>query len=306
MNKAQRLLTIYTRLLNNQGVNKMNLADELEVDERTIQRDIDDIRNYLFDNDEYQQRMEVTYQHKTNEYRLIRHNALLDSNILSILIMHLKNHSSVISRDVYELLKSIIYKFYSHDTKHLLEQINMFHVVDEEKNTLTVLSILQEAIHQQNTIKFKYHGAEIVGTPVQITSTHNQYKLWLKKSNRQFRIKNIKSLQKTDAEISNPEKVILKMTKDVWHVLKDQYSVDVIESISDNQFTVSFYMTYPEVLTVCMMYSPHIMLISPSYMYQPLVNFILAINAVYMNQQIQINNESKEIDNEDKEQRGIK
>lgn len=66
MNKAQRLLTIYTRLLNNQGVNKMNLSDELEVDERTIQRDIDDIRNYLFDNDEYQQRMEVTYQHKTN------------------------------------------------------------------------------------------------------------------------------------------------------------------------------------------------------------------------------------------------
>ncbi|RYS09592.1 helix-turn-helix transcriptional regulator [Staphylococcus pseudintermedius] len=152
MNKAQRLLTIYTRLLNNQGVNKMNLADELEVDERTIQRDIDDIRNYLFDNEEFQQRMEVTYQHKTNEYRLIRHNALLDSNILSILIMHLKNHSSVISRDMYELLKSIIYKFYSHDTKHLLEQINMFHVVDEEKNTLTVLSILQEAIHQQNTI----------------------------------------------------------------------------------------------------------------------------------------------------------
>lgn len=61
MNKAQRLLTIYTRLLNNQGVNKMNLADELEVDERTIQRDIDDIRNYLFDNDDFQQRMEVTY-----------------------------------------------------------------------------------------------------------------------------------------------------------------------------------------------------------------------------------------------------
>ncbi|RAI81040.1 HTH domain-containing protein [Macrococcoides goetzii] len=208
MNKAQRLLTIYTRLLNNQGVNKMNLADELEVDERTIQRDIDDIRNYLFDNDEYQQRMEVTYQHKTNEYRLIRHNTLLDSNILSILIMHLKNHSSVISRDMYELLKSIIYKFYSHDTKHLLEQINMFHVVDEEKNTLTVLSILQEAIHQQNTIKFKYHGEEIVGNPVQITSTHNQYKLWLKKNNRQFRIKNIKSLQTTDAEISNPEKVM--------------------------------------------------------------------------------------------------
>lgn len=58
MNKAQRLLTIYTRLLNNQGVNKMNLADELEVDERTIQRDIDDIRNYLFDNEEFQQRME--------------------------------------------------------------------------------------------------------------------------------------------------------------------------------------------------------------------------------------------------------
>ncbi|UXV32183.1 helix-turn-helix transcriptional regulator [Mammaliicoccus sciuri] len=304
MNKAQRLLTIYTRLLNNQGVNKMNLADELEVDESTIQRDIDDIRNYLFDNEEHQQRMEVTYQHKSNEYRLVRKESVLDSSTFSLLITHLQGHSTVITQDIYELLKQIIYKFYNHDGKYLLEQLKKFTVINDVPTS--TVSKLQVAIKYQNKISFLYEGERITGIPVNITSNHSQYMLWLKKRTLKFSIRDIKDLQIIGTEHLPNEKVVLKMTKDVWHILRHQYKVDTIETFSDDQITVTFDMNYPEVMNVCILYSPHIMLISPSYMYQPLVNFILAINAVYMNQQIQINNESKEIDNEDKEQRGIK
>ncbi|MCU7557956.1 helix-turn-helix transcriptional regulator [Macrococcus capreoli] len=298
MNKAQRLLTIYTRLINNQGINKINLADELEVDERTIQRDIDDIRNYLFSNEEYQQSMEVIYQYNSNEYKLLRHEILHDSSTFSLLIMHLKNHTSVITRDIYDLLKSIIYKFYSHDTRNLLEQINQFHVIDN--SIITMIPKIQAAIMKQHTVSFKYNNEKIVGVPVDITSWHSQYALWLNKNKQQFHLDKIKHLKIIDSENTVSEKVVLTMTKDVWHILKNQYSVDIIENISDDQITVTFNMTYPETLSVCILYSPHIMLISPSYMHQSLVKFLLATNAVYMNKQILNCTRNEEVDNEDK------
>ena len=45
--KIQRILGIYTRLLNGYLVNKAEEAQNYGVNERTIQRDIDDIRNFL-------------------------------------------------------------------------------------------------------------------------------------------------------------------------------------------------------------------------------------------------------------------
>ena len=46
-NKIERVLGIYTRLLNGSIVKKSEEAANYGVNERSIQRDIDDIRNYL-------------------------------------------------------------------------------------------------------------------------------------------------------------------------------------------------------------------------------------------------------------------
>ena len=45
--KVERTLGIYTKLMNGALVNKATEAINYGVNERTIQRDIDDIRNYL-------------------------------------------------------------------------------------------------------------------------------------------------------------------------------------------------------------------------------------------------------------------
>lgn len=45
--KIERILGIYTQLINGQIVNKVAEAHKYKVNERSIQRDIDDIRNYL-------------------------------------------------------------------------------------------------------------------------------------------------------------------------------------------------------------------------------------------------------------------
>ncbi|HEC2209986.1 TPA: HTH domain-containing protein, partial [Staphylococcus delphini] len=43
MNRAHRLLSIYTRLIHHQRIDKTLLADEFNVNERTIKRDIQEI-----------------------------------------------------------------------------------------------------------------------------------------------------------------------------------------------------------------------------------------------------------------------
>ena len=45
--KIERVLGIYSRLMNGAIVNKAQAANDYNVNERSIQRDIDDIRNFL-------------------------------------------------------------------------------------------------------------------------------------------------------------------------------------------------------------------------------------------------------------------
>lgn len=47
MNKANRILYIYSRLLQGQILKKSELAERMGVNEKTIQRDLDDIRNFM-------------------------------------------------------------------------------------------------------------------------------------------------------------------------------------------------------------------------------------------------------------------
>ena len=46
--KTDRILGIYTRLINGDVVNKEKETNRYSINERSIQRDIDDIRTFLF------------------------------------------------------------------------------------------------------------------------------------------------------------------------------------------------------------------------------------------------------------------
>lgn len=92
--KAERILYIYTKLLNGNVINKIEEAKHFNVNERTIQRDIDDIRdfmdtqvestgivnNILYDRGKKGYRLEQIYQLKfTNPEILAICKILLDS-----------------------------------------------------------------------------------------------------------------------------------------------------------------------------------------------------------------------------------
>lgn len=53
MEKPERLLYIYTRLLNGKTISKEALSQKLQVNIRTIQRDISDINNFIYEDYEW-------------------------------------------------------------------------------------------------------------------------------------------------------------------------------------------------------------------------------------------------------------
>ena len=81
--KNQRVLDIYSRLLNNKEVNRKKLATEYGVSERSIHRDISDLRNFLISSNNL---AEIIYDDKTNSY-ILRNEAnqkLNNSEILAV------------------------------------------------------------------------------------------------------------------------------------------------------------------------------------------------------------------------------
>ena len=97
IDKIERVLSIYTKLINGDVVSKSEEANRFGVNERSIQRDIDDIRNFLendgvqngsinsiiYDRTEKGYRLEKMYQSKfTNGEMLAICKILLDSRAL--------------------------------------------------------------------------------------------------------------------------------------------------------------------------------------------------------------------------------
>ena len=81
--KNQRVLDIYLRLLNNKEVNRKKLAQEYEVSERSIHRDISDLRTFLLSTNAFS---EIIYDDKTNGYILQNEDnqKLTNSEILAV------------------------------------------------------------------------------------------------------------------------------------------------------------------------------------------------------------------------------
>ena len=71
-NKGQRMLAMYDRLLRGELLNKKHLSEEYGVTEKSIQRDMDDLRNYLSEMQTKGGHAEILYDRKKNGYELVR------------------------------------------------------------------------------------------------------------------------------------------------------------------------------------------------------------------------------------------
>ena len=71
-NKSFRILNIYERLNKGELLNKTTLVNDFGVGEKTIQRDIDDLRAYLAEQHQFENEISIKYDRKKNGYYLVR------------------------------------------------------------------------------------------------------------------------------------------------------------------------------------------------------------------------------------------
>ncbi|WP_414055551.1 helix-turn-helix transcriptional regulator [Macrococcus equi] len=288
MNRAQRLLILYSRLTKNQYVNKEEIALEFNVHPRTIQRDIEDIREYLSNSNEHFYRQEIVYSHSENAYTISNHHLLKDSLPLRMILIQLYSLSPIIHRQVYETLKLIITENYSHDIRYLSILINAFKVVDNHTD-YQLVSQLQDAITEKHIVNIVLDDIVIYNVhPLKIIYSHSDFSLVFRQdeSEKSLKISGIKSIQKVhDFSASSQKTSTLEMTKEIWNILKDIFDVVLIESITNDSIIVSFNMTRIDLFETLLRYSPHIRLVDSPFS-NDFFGHILSLNQTYFTQQI--------------------
>lgn len=107
--KITRTLGIYTRLMNGATINKAEEAQRYGVNERSIQRDIDDIRNYLESDETTDYLNSVVYDRFNKGYHLTRASKLKLTNSEILAICKILLDSRAFTKDeMKDMLKRLI------------------------------------------------------------------------------------------------------------------------------------------------------------------------------------------------------
>lgn len=161
--KTERILGIYTKLLNNQLIKKSEEACNYDVDERTIQRDIDDIRNFLaLDTENSGLINSVTYSRAEKGYRMEKSasNRLTNSELLALCKILLDSRAFTKAEMTGMLDKLIDCCAPEEDQKLVTDLIRNeeFHYVEPRhgKTFMDNMWLIGQAIHSCNFIEIDY------------------------------------------------------------------------------------------------------------------------------------------------------
>ena len=163
--KIERILSIYTRLLNGEVVNKEKEDIKYGVNQRSIQRDIDDIRAFFDNESEHTGYINsVEYDREKKGYRLeqIYRIKFTNAEILGICKILLDSRAFK-KKQVTELLDKLISGCVPKENQKIVKELvenEEYHYVElrHRKDILGTMWQIAEAIMSRNYIEVKYQG----------------------------------------------------------------------------------------------------------------------------------------------------
>ena len=169
--KANRILSMYSRLMNGCMIFKFQEAANFGVNERTIQRDIDDIRNYLEQEAADQGVInEIIYDRTRKGYRLdqLYKIKLTNDEILAVCKIMLDSRAFT-KTEMLDIVDRLIGCCVPEDDRKMVKNLisnESFHYIEPRhgKTYLSNMWKIGQAICQHRFIEIKYQG--IQGTSV--------------------------------------------------------------------------------------------------------------------------------------------
>lgn len=165
--KIQRVLGLYTKLINGSVINKVTEATNYNVNERSIQRDIDDIRNYLDQQGTEDGIMNsVEYDRQVKGYRLKQIYKLKFTNpeILAICKILLDSRAFT-KKEMQGVLAKLIDSCVPEDNQKLVKEMisnEEFHYIQPRHGSVFMDKMwsISQAIHNHSYIEIKYQGIQ--------------------------------------------------------------------------------------------------------------------------------------------------
>lgn len=165
--KIERVLGLYTKLINGAVINKAEEANNYNVNERSIQRDIDDIRNYMdIKGSEDGIINSVVYDRKVKGYRLEQIYKLKFTNpeILAICKILLDSRAFT-KKEMDAMLAKLIESCVPAENQKLVKELirnEEFHYIEPRHGSVFVDKMwdIGQAIHNNQYIEIKYQGVQ--------------------------------------------------------------------------------------------------------------------------------------------------
>ena len=166
-NKCNRVLSIYTEFTNGKVLKKKTLSDQFKVNEKTIQRDIEDIRQFLddsfVDNDVHN---DLVYDYTEKGYRLEHINKMKFSNDEVLAICKILLDSRAFRKDdMKTILDKLLDCCVPKDSQKMVTDLianEMYHYIPPMHNShfLDKMWSIGNAIREGVKIKFFYKGIQ--------------------------------------------------------------------------------------------------------------------------------------------------
>lgn len=171
--KAERILSIYSKLLRGQIVVKADESSAYGVAERTIQRDISDIQCFLHNqNNACETERKVVYDRKLGGYRLeTEEKSQLEAKELLAVCKVLLESRSLVKDEMFPIINKLLNICESEEDSKLLKNFirnEMYHYIElhHGKKLLDNLWKLESAVDEQRYIEIRYkklkNGEEVV------------------------------------------------------------------------------------------------------------------------------------------------
>ncbi|WP_300260065.1 WYL domain-containing protein [Clostridium sp.] len=161
--KVNRILTIFEKLKDREGINAQKVAQEFGVNEKTIKRDINDIRLYIADRN--YNNLSIVYKRSEKAYFLTGSEDLTSDkkDILAICKILLESRAFC-CEEMDRIINSVLYKVSYKDKKFIKKIIGnellKFTPLEHKEKLIDRIWDLSKFIHNKEVIEIKYKKTE--------------------------------------------------------------------------------------------------------------------------------------------------
>lgn len=155
-----RVLTIYNMLINNKTVNKSEMSMKFKVNEKTIRRDIAEIKNFFYENIDEFGEISIDYSRRKKGYILNEMNSKCNEKEVLLLIKILLGSRGLCKKEVNGIIEKLIFNLEKKEKGIVRELIGneLRNYVSPKHSKELILMIwdIEQAIRNRRRIKINY------------------------------------------------------------------------------------------------------------------------------------------------------